>query len=106
MDLRRHQRFPVHFHTVFSLPTLGESVGTVVNLSESGCCIETDIQVYTGIQVSLRLDVPGEEVPIHIERAAVRWGRGNELGVGFITLTSPHRERLGQFLARLKQSDS
>ena len=49
MDLRRHQRFPVHFHTVFSGPKLSESVGTVVNLSEGGCCIETDRQFYTGI---------------------------------------------------------
>ena len=48
MDLRRHQRFPVHFHSAFSGPKLSESVGTIVNLSESGCCVHTDTQVYTG----------------------------------------------------------
>ena len=104
MDLRRHQRFPVHFHSVLSGPKLSESTGTVVNLSEGGCRVETDSQVYTGIQLALRLHVPGEESPIRIDQAAVRWTRGHELGVGFITVTSPHKERLGQLLARLKQA--
>lgn len=103
MDLRRHQRFPVHFHSVLSGPKLSESVGTIVNLSEGGCCVETDSQVYTGIQVALRLHVPGEESPILIEQAAVRWTRGRELGVGFITMAPPHKERLGQLLERLKR---
>jgi hypothetical protein len=102
MDLRRHQRFPVHFHTVFSGPKLSESAGTVINLSENGCCVETDCQVYTGIQLTLRLEVAGE-APIQIERAAVRWNRGRQLGVGFITMTSPHQERMTQLLAKLKQ---
>jgi hypothetical protein len=102
MDLRRHQRFPVHFHSVFSGPSLSESVGTVVNLSESGCGVHTDSQVYTGIQLALHLHVPGEASPIHIEQAAVRWSRGRELGVGFITVAPPHQARLDQLLARLK----
>ncbi|HKT34640.1 MAG TPA: PilZ domain-containing protein [Nitrospira sp.] len=102
MDLRRHQRFPVRFHTVFSGPKLSESVGTVINLSESGCCLETDCQVYTGIQLALRLEVPGQ-APIHIERAAVRWNRERQLGVGFITITSPHLERMVELIAKLKQ---
>ena len=101
MDLRRHQRFPVRFHMVFSGPKLSESVGTVINLSQSGCCLETDCQVYTGIQLALRLEVP-DEAPIHIERAAVRWNRGRQLGVGFITIASPHQERMAQLLAKLK----
>jgi hypothetical protein len=101
MDLRRHQRFSVRFHTVFSGPKLSESVGTVINLSQSGCCLETDCQVYTGIQLALRLEVP-DEAPIHIERAAVRWNRGRQLGVGFITIASPHQERMAQLLAKLK----
>jgi hypothetical protein len=102
MDLRRHQRFPVHFHSVFSGPTLSESVGTIVNLSESGCCVHTDSQVYTGIQLALHLHVPGEASPIQIEQAAVRWNRGRELGVGFITVAPPHQARLDHVLARLK----
>lgn len=103
IELRRHRRFPVHFHTEFSGSKLSESIGTVVNLSEGGCRMETDSQVYTGIQLALRFHVPGEESPIRIERAAVRWNRGREIGVGFITMTPPHQGRLRQLLARLKR---
>ena len=103
MDLRRHQRFPVHFHTVLSGPKLNESSGMVINLSEGGACVETDSQVYTGIQIALVLHVPEGETAIRIEKAAVRWSRGRELGVGFITVSPQDKERLGQFLARLQQ---
>ena len=103
MDLRCHQRFPVHFHSVFSGPTLSESVGTIMNLSESGCCVHTDSQVYAGIQLTLHLHVPGEASPIHIEQAAVRWSREHEVGVGFITVEPRYQKRLDQFLTRLKQ---
>lgn len=103
MDLPRAQRFPVQFHSVFAGPTLSESVGTIVNLSEGGCCVHTDSQVYAGIQLTLHLHVPDEASPIRIEKAAVRWNRGRELGVGFITVAHPHQDRLDRLLARLKR---
>ena len=103
MDLRRQQRFPVHFQSVLSGQPRGESVGMIMNLSKSGCRAKTDSQVYSGMQVSLRFDVPGETLPICVERAAVRWNRGREVGVGFITVAPPHQERFDQLLKRLKQ---
>jgi hypothetical protein len=65
--------------------------------------VKTDAKVYSGMQVSLRFDVPGETSPLCIERAAVRWNRGGELGVGFITVAVPDQERLDQLLTRMKQ---
>lgn len=103
MEVRRDQRFLVHFHSVFSGPTLSESFGTIVNLSEGGCCLLINSEIYAGIQLTLHLHVTEEASPIHIEKAAVRWNRGPELGVGFITVAPPHRKRLGQLLARLKR---
>jgi|APFre7841882630_1041343.scaffolds.fasta_scaffold04960_4 hypothetical protein len=103
MDLRRQQRFLVHFQSVLSGQPRGEMIGTITNLSKSGCRAKTNSQAHTGMQVSLRFDVPGETSPICIERAAVRWNRGGELGVGFITVATPHQERLDQLLTRLKQ---
>lgn len=103
MDLRRQQRFPVQLNSWLSDPRRGEWTGTVVNLSKGGCLIETDGQVYSGMYVTLRFDVPGEGPPLLVERAAVRWNRGRSVGVGFITVTSPHKERLDQLLSQLKQ---
>lgn len=103
MDLRRHQRFPVHFQSVLSGQPRGELVGTLMNLSKSGCRAKTDSKVYSGMQVSLCFDVPGEPSPICIDRAAVRWSREGELGVGFITVAVPQQERLDELLKRLKE---
>jgi hypothetical protein len=103
MELRHHQRFPVHFHTVLSGPQLSESVGTVVNLSERGCQIETDSQVFAGIQLALGLHLPGEDSPLSIEKAVVCWNRERAIGVGFITLAPPQQERLSHLITRLKK---
>ena len=103
MDLRRHQRFPVQIQSVISSLHRVEWVGTIVNLSKGGCLVEAASQVYSGMHVALSLDVPGETSPILVERAAVRWNRGREVGVGFITVAPPHQERLDKLLERLKQ---
>ena len=103
MDLRRHHRFPVHFQSVFSGPKLNESFGTIVNLSEGGCRIQTDTQVYAGIQLTLRLHVQNEDAPITIEQATVYWNGVGEIGMGFITIAPPDRKRLSHLIERLQK---
>jgi hypothetical protein len=102
MDLRRHQRFPVRFESMFSGPKFTESYGTVVNLSEGGCRIETDSQVYPGMQLTLRLHITNEDAPLSIEQVTVHWNGQGEIGVGFITVAPSQRERLSDVIARLK----
>ncbi len=99
MDLRRDkQRFPVHFHSGFTGPKVGESVGTILSLSKKGCLIETASQVYAGMPITLRIDVPGDVSPIHIRKAAVRWNRGGKAGVGFLTVAPAEQEKINQLL--------
>jgi hypothetical protein len=106
MDLRSHHRFPVRFQSVFSGPKLNESFGTMVNLSEGGCRIQTENQVYPGMQLTLRLHVPKEEAPIRIEQAAVHWNGQGEIGVGFIIIGPSDRERLSQLIERVKRDQN
>lgn len=103
MDLRRHQRFPVRFQTVLSSASRSEWAGAVVNVSKGGCQIETEANVFAGMQVSLCFQLPGEASPILVARAGVRWRRPKLVGVGFISVESPHRERLDHILEQLKQ---
>jgi hypothetical protein len=44
--------------------------------------------------VMLQLHLPGQESPVIIERAAVRWVGGNDFGLQFLSLHSVERERL------------
>ncbi|MDH5251682.1 MAG: PilZ domain-containing protein [Nitrospira sp.] len=106
MDLRRHQRFPVSVQIVVSGPSRVEWAGTVMNLSKGGCLIQTKATVYSGMTVSLRFEIPGEPAPILVERAAVRWNRNNEIGLGFISVGQPHLERLERMIERLKPNQS
>jgi hypothetical protein len=103
MDLRRHQRFPVRLQSVMSASSRNEWAGTIVDLSKGGCRIETNAQVFAGMQVSLRLEVAGEASSILVARAGVRWNRPNLVGVGFISVEAPHQERLNHLLEQLKQ---
>jgi hypothetical protein len=61
MDLRCEKRFPVHFNSVFTGPKTGDLTGTVLDLSKKGCVIETTSQVYTGMPITLHIDVPDME---------------------------------------------
>ena len=98
MDLRRHKRFPVHFHSGFTSSKASESVGTILDLSKKGCVIEITSRAYGGMPITLRIDVPGAVSPIRIEKAAVRWNRGGKVGVDFSTVAPPDQERLDQLL--------
>jgi hypothetical protein len=88
---------------MFSGPKFNEAFGTMVDLSEGGCRIQTDSQVYPGAQLVLRLQVPNEDAPIKIEQAAVRWNHDAEIGVGFITVAPPERERLNHLILRVQE---
>src|ERR1051325_2329605 len=56
MDLRKSQRFPVHFR-IFLMPVgAKEQTGTVVDLSLGGCRIRVENPVLPGIHVALSFD--------------------------------------------------
>ena len=78
----------------------------MVNLSEGGCTIQTDSQVYPGMQLTLRLHVPNEDAPIKIEQAAVHWNQVGEIGVGFVTVAPSDRERLSHLIEGLRRKQT
>ena len=46
----------------------------------------------------LRLHLPGQESPIVVERATVRWVGEKDFGLQFMSIPSRERERLGELL--------
>jgi hypothetical protein len=102
MELRHEQRFPVGFHSSLYSINIGHDLGMMLNLSPSGCRIESSMKVLIGIHLTLRLDVPDQRFPIEIE-GAVRWSRGQEFGVEFIAMGPAHRERLSEVISIFEQ---
>ncbi|MCP9447830.1 MAG: PilZ domain-containing protein [Nitrospira sp.] len=103
MMVRRHHRFPVAIPVILvhaQRERLRYS-GTVKDLSQRGCRIESVIRPFTGMQVELHLQPPGESSPIMIGNAAVRWTGSCGIGFEFLTVAPSQQERLNQLLERL-----
>ena len=72
--------------------------GLTNDLSLGGCRINANLAVRHGQHLPLRLHLPGQESPIVVHRAAVRWVGKKDFGLQFMSIPSSERERLGQLL--------
>jgi len=55
------------------------------------------------MELQLSLFVPNHARPLTVDRAVVRWERGEEFGAEFLSLQPAEQERLGLFLTSLKK---
>lgn len=94
MEHRQTPRFRVQFRSTFSAPCVVGGEGHLVDLSLGGCRVDSDIAVPPGTELELRFYWPKEALPIAVEVAAVRWGRGREFGVEFLHLRAQEEDRL------------
>ena len=72
--------------------------GLTNDLSLEGCRISGNLAVRHGQHLPLRLHLPGEEPPIVVQRATVRWVGKKDFGLQFMSIPSSERERLGELL--------
>jgi PilZ domain len=75
--------------------------GSVKDLSQKGCRIESVIRPFTGMQLELQLQPPGEATPITITNATVRWTGSHGIGFEFLTVSPPDQARLNRVLEQL-----
>lgn len=68
--------------------------GLTDNLSLGGCRMKGNLAVRRGQHLTLRFHLPGQESPIVVERAAVRWVVENDFGLQFMSIPFSERERL------------
>ena len=71
------------------------------DLSLKGCRVESIIRPFTGMQLEMQLELPGEATPLMISNATVRWTGSHGIGVEFLTIAPPHQERLNRMLEQL-----
>ena len=107
LNSRRHRRYNVYLPVSLLKDDctpehiLGE--GDAFTLSDNGCQIFSEVGLETGAHLGLRLFLPGQEIPIHVGLAAVRWVRGQKSGLEFILVTGKERKRLEEFVAYLQR---
>jgi hypothetical protein len=101
-EIRKYPRFPVDFGGTFS----GEQFagqGTITNLSVGGCSIESKVTLTAKSSFALHIQLPGSRSPLQIDRAVVRWARGNAFGVEFEKMSQADIDRLHLLIHNLEQ---
>ncbi len=105
MELRRFRRFPLQCPITISTSSHREE-GKIVDLSMSGCEIESNKTLQKGQELSLLLDIPDGKPPLKIKVARVRWSRGQQFGLKFLTMEPAQQARLRRFVSTLETRPS
>ncbi len=102
---RSRRRFQTHLPVVFSCgQTHGE--GVVTDLAMGGCRLKTDVQLTEDTPLELKLQVPGSDTEIRVDRATVRSVESFFAGLSFVGLAGAEKKRLRRFLVQLMTSQS
>jgi hypothetical protein len=94
--IRKSRRVDLRCELGFSSDEI-EGDAHVTNISTGGCRAESDINVAEGLQFVVTLHLPDQR-PLKIERAAVRWVKGNVFGLSFILFLPSERAKLQRYL--------
>jgi hypothetical protein len=101
MVVRKFPRFPVTMPSTLVQRDRLRYNASLKDLSLKGCRVESLIRPFTGMQLELLLQPPGEATPLTITNAAVRWTGLSGIGVEFLTIAAPEQERLSRILQQL-----
>lgn len=103
MVARQHPRFPALFAGTLVYRNWPHAITHSVDLSRRGCRLKSSTAaVMPGSKVDLLLYMPGDDIPLLIRRATVRWSGSHGIGLEFQPLPSPHQERLDRVLRQLE----
>ncbi len=97
MERRQHRRVPAQLKSLL-LGNSHEVEGITLDLSIGGAKIESEIDVFPGKQLRVRLVVPGEEVPLLIDRALVRWVDEDTFGIEFLAVNQDEQDDLEELI--------
>jgi len=98
--VRKSRRVDLRCELGFSSEEI-EGDAHVTNISTGGCRAESEINVAEGLQFLVVLHLPGQS-PLKIERASVRWVKGNSFGLSFILFLPSERAKLQHYLEAIK----
>ncbi len=105
MERRKYPRVDVKFKVALAFAGgRMEGQGQLLNLSEGGCAVKGDKRVPEQATLHLSIYPPGRDTPIVIHNVTVRWVRGWDFGVEFVSLIPEERAGIQRLLRELKAS--
>lgn len=98
--VRSFRRFPVQCSVYYSCESFQGS-GIAWNLSLNGWRVDGTHPVEPGTIVTLCVFLPGQHPTVFVDRAIVRWSRGQEFGIEVNSIKADEQARLEQFVTAL-----
>ncbi len=105
MELRRFQRLPLQCPIALLINGRKEE-GKIVGLSMSGCEVESNKSLQQGRELPVLLHLPDGKPPREIKVARVRWSRGQQFGLKFLTMEPDQQARLRRVVSSLETGPS
>lgn len=99
-QLRSFRRFSIQCSVYYSSDAL-QGTGVAWNLSLNGWRIDGTHPVEPGTVVTLCVFLPDQHPTVFIDRAVVRWSRGQEFGIEVNEIKADEHARLEQFVTAL-----
>lgn len=98
-DQRTAPRECVQFRAMVSGSVQSEGTGVILDLSRSGCRLESPLLMLPGLSLELRIAVPGLERALTIDGADVQWANEETAGLAFVRIRKTEQQRLDDVLA-------
>lgn len=98
-EQRIEPRVAVQFRAMMSGSVESEGTGTILDLSKSGCRLESPLLMLPGLSLELRIAVPGLEWALMIDGADVQWVEEDRAGLVFVRIRETERQRLDEVVA-------
>ncbi|MBS0152857.1 MAG: PilZ domain-containing protein [Nitrospira sp.] len=99
-EQRIEPRVAVHFRALVSGSMESEGTGIILDLSRSGCRLESPLLMLPGLSVELRIAVPGLEWALMIDGADVQWADEDRAGLAFARIRETEQQRLDDLMTR------
>ena len=100
----------MRFHAMVSGSVQSEGTGIILDLSQSGCRLESPLLMLPGLSLELRIAIPGLEWALMIDGADVQWANEDTAGLAFVRIRETERQRLSDvmttWLARKSEDGS
>ena len=98
-EKRAAPRVAVQFQAMVSGSVESEGTGMVLDLSQSGCRVESPLLMLPGLSLELRIAVPGLEWALMVDGADVQWADEDRAGLAFVRIRETERQRLNELVA-------
>jgi hypothetical protein len=99
MKLRKYGRIAVEFPASLSGASF-RAQGLIVDISLSGCRVQSALAVKKDERLGVLIDVPGYDHPLYISQAAIRWAHADEFGMEFLEMELPDRQKLHEVVRK------